>query len=46
MMARYKDYDLSQSKFIPIVFSDQITPGTFEHTISFLVNEQLDMSIF
>lgn len=45
-MARYKDYDLNQSKFIPIVFSEQITPGTFEHTISFLVDEQLDMSVF
>ena len=45
-MARYKDYNLDQSKFIPIVFSDQITPGTFEHTISFLVDEQLDMTVF
>lgn len=45
-MARYKDYNLDQSKFIPIVFSDQITPGTFEHTISFLVDEELDMTVF
>lgn len=45
-MARYKDYDLNQSKLIPIVFSEQITPGTFEHTISFLVDEQLDMTVF
>lgn len=45
-MARYKDYDLNQTKFIPIVFSDQITSGTFEHTISFLIDEHLDMSIF
>jgi transposase len=46
MMARYKDYDLNQSQFIPIVCSEQITPGTFEHTISFLVDEQLDMTVF
>lgn len=45
-MARYKDYDLNQSKFIPIVFSEQITPGTFEHTISFLVDEHLNMAVF
>lgn len=45
-MARYKDYDLNQSKFIPVVFADQITPGSFEYTISLLVDEHLDMSIF
>ena len=45
-MARYKDYDINQSKFIPIVFSDQITPGTFEYTINVLVDEHLDMSVF
>lgn len=45
-MARYKDYNLEQGKLFPIVFSEQITLGTFEHTISFLVDEQLDMSVF
>jgi len=38
-MARYKNYHLDQSKFIPVVFSDQIIPGTFEHTRSFLIDE-------
>jgi len=45
-MARYKNYHLDQSKFIPVVFSDQIIPGTFEHTLSFLIDEHLDMSVF
>ena len=45
-MARYKDYNLDQSKLIPIVFSEQIIPGTFEHTLSFLIDEHLDMSVF
>ena len=45
-MARYKDYNLDQSKFVPIVFSDQITPGTFEYTVSLLVDEHIDMSRF
>jgi len=45
-MARYKNYNLDQTKFIPIVFSDQIIPGTFEHTLSFLIDEHLDMSVF
>ncbi|RLP52457.1 MAG: transposase, partial [Ketobacter sp.] len=35
-MARYKDYDLNQSKFIPVVFADQITRGSFEYTINVL----------
>ena len=38
-MARYKDYNLDQRKLIPIVFSEQITPGTFERTLSFLIDE-------
>jgi hypothetical protein len=29
-MARYKEYDYSQGKFIPIHFDKQILPGTFE----------------
>ena len=45
-MARYKDYDLNQSKFIPVVFADQITRGSFEYAINLLVDEHLDMSIF
>jgi len=45
-MARYKDYNLDQSKFVPIVFSDQITPGTFEYTVSLLVDDHIDMSRF
>lgn len=45
-MARYKYYNPNQSKLIPIVFSEQILPGTFEHTINFLVDEHIDMSVF
>lgn len=45
-MARYIDSSFKQSKLIPIVFSQQITPGTFEYTISFLIEEHLDMSVF
>ena len=45
-MARYKDYNPNQNKLIPIVFSKQIIPGSFEHTINFLVDEHIDMSVF
>lgn len=45
-MARYKTYNLDQDKLLPINFSKQIVAGTFEHSLSFLVDEHLDMSVF
>jgi len=45
-MARYKDYDYSQSKLIPISFNKQILPETFEHTLNFLIDDDLDLSAF
>jgi len=37
-MARYKEYSYSQGKFIPIHFSKQILPGTFEYTLNYLID--------
>lgn len=45
-MARYKEYNYSQGKFIPIFFDKQILPGTFEHTLHYLIDEEMDLSIF
>jgi transposase len=45
-MARYKDYDYSQGKFIPIHFDRQILPGTFEYSLHYLIDEEIDLSIF
>ncbi|RPJ10078.1 MAG: IS1182 family transposase [Deltaproteobacteria bacterium] len=45
-MARYKEYDYRQGKFIPISFDKQILPGTFEHTLNYLIDNELDLSIF
>lgn len=45
-MARYKEYDYSQGKFIPIHFDKQIIPGTFEHTLHYLIDNEIDLSIF
>jgi transposase len=45
-MARYKEYDYSQGKFIPIHFDKQIIPGTFEYTLHYLINEGIDLSVF
>ena len=45
-MARYKDYDYSQGKFIPIHFDRQILPGTFQYSLHYLIDEEIDLSFF
>src|SRR4030042_486500 len=45
-MARYKEYDYSQGKFIPVYFDKQILAGTFEYTLHYLIDNEIDISIF
>jgi transposase len=45
-MAKYKEYDYSQGKFIPIHFEKQILPGTFEHTLHHLIDNEIDLALF
>jgi transposase len=45
-MARYKEYDYSQGKFIPIHFDRQILPGTFEYSFHYLIDDEIDLSLF
>ena len=45
-MARYKHYDYNQTKMIPLRFSDQIQPGTFEYTLNHVVDKDLYLSVF
>lgn len=45
-MARYKLYDYNQSKLIPIYFADQILLGTFEYALNYIIDNELDLSIF
>jgi len=45
-MPRFKDYDYRQSKLLPVCFEHQILPGTFEHSLSYLVEHELDLRIF
>ena len=45
-MARYKDYDYNQSKLIPVNFDEQILPGSFEYTLSYLIEHEMDLSVF
>ena len=44
-MARFKHYDYDQTKMIPFRFADQIQPGTFEYTLSHVVDNELDLSV-
>ncbi len=45
-MARYRDYSYEQTKLIAIAFSNQILPGTFEHTLNYLIDKEFDLSVF
>ncbi len=45
-MARFKHYDYGQAKMLPVRFEEQILPGTFEHTLSRVIEERIDLSIF
>jgi transposase len=45
-MARFKDYDYRQSKLLPVSFERQILPGTFEHSLTHLIEHELDLSPF
>jgi transposase len=45
-MARYKHYCYEQSKMIPVSFREQILPGTFEYSLSYLIDHELDLSAF
>ena len=44
-MARYKDYSYEQTKLIPVSYHNQILPGTFENTLSEVI-DSIDMSLF
>ncbi len=45
-MPRFKGYSYDQGKFIPIFFDKQILPGTFEYTLSYLIDHEIDVSVF
>ncbi len=45
-MARYKPVDPHLSKMLPVRFADQIIPGTFEHAVNWLVDHEINLSVF
>ena len=45
-MARYKDYSYEQTKLIPLSFHHQILPGTFEYTLNYLIDNEVELTLF
>ncbi|MDR3115470.1 MAG: transposase, partial [Treponema sp.] len=44
-MARYKYFDKSQGLFLTLCLDRQLIPGSFEHTVNYLI-DQVDLSAF
>ena len=45
-MAKFKPCNEDQLVVLPISLQDQLVPGTLEHTISQLVEKQIELSVF
>lgn len=45
-MAKYKPYNYNQLIMIPVSLEAQLIPGTLEHTIHMVVENEIDTSIF
>ena len=45
-MGNYKEYSYDQKVFIPVSFSEQVLPGTFEYTLNHVIDNDLDLSAF
>jgi len=44
-MARYKPYDLNQTKMIAVSYADQVVEGSFEHALNEIVEQHLDLTV-
>jgi len=45
-MPRFKHTNYDQIKMIPVDFKSQLSPGTFEYTLDYLIEKELDLTIF
>ena len=45
-MARYRHYAPDQTKMIPVCYGRQLLPGTFEHALSYLIDNEIDLERF
>ncbi|MBA2239216.1 MAG: hypothetical protein H0W24_11035 [Lysobacter sp.] len=45
-MARYLHYDADQTRLVAISYARQLLPGTFEHALSYLIDNEVDLGRF
>lgn len=45
-MARYRHCDPQQTKMIAVSYGRQLLPGTFEHALSYLIDNEIDLERF
>lgn len=45
-MAKYKPYTTKQGILAAVFLEDQLQPGTFEHTLNYLINQEIDLTFF
>jgi hypothetical protein len=45
-MPRFKHYNYKQTTMVPVCLEDQIAEGTLEFAINYLLEREMDLSIF
>ena len=45
-MARYKYYSYEQGQFLSVQFKNQILPDTFEYALNYIVDNEMDLTVF
>ena len=45
-MPRYREYSYEQSLMVPIRLAEQLQSGTFEYTVNYLVDNEIDLTVF
>lgn len=44
-MARYKDHNQEQGRLLAIRLEEQLLPDTFEYTLNYLIDKEIDLSV-
>jgi hypothetical protein len=45
-MAKYREYSCEQEMLLPVSLTQQIQPGTFEYTVNYVVDHEIDLRVF
>jgi transposase len=45
-MAKYREYSYEQEMLLPVSLAQQIQPGTFEYTLNYVVDHEVDLRVF